>query len=92
MHLTYNCFCYVVSENRGTITSFPPRIFVLMGCAEHCPSFSQGCTRTCSSTPLTPIHLHCQQPVMNVIVNAPTTIAIHRNNTNVGNSTPNGNG
>nr|XP_016440894.1 PREDICTED: uncharacterized protein LOC107766599 [Nicotiana tabacum] len=46
-----------ISENRATITSFPPRVFVLMGCAEHCPSSSQGCTRTCSSTPLTPIHL-----------------------------------
>ncbi|XP_075112865.1 uncharacterized protein LOC142182531 [Nicotiana tabacum] len=56
-----------------------------MGCAEHCPSFSQGCTRTCSSTPLTPIHLHCQQTVMNVIVNAPTTIVINRNNTYSGN-------
>nr|XP_016445948.1 PREDICTED: uncharacterized protein LOC107771132 [Nicotiana tabacum] len=64
-----------------------------MGCTEHCPSSSQGCTKTFNSTtPLTAIHLQCQQPVMNVIVNAPTTIAIHRNNTNVGNSTPNGNG
>ncbi|OIT35886.1 hypothetical protein A4A49_16512 [Nicotiana attenuata] len=61
-----------------------------MGCAEHCPSSSQGCTRTCSSTPLMPIHLQCQQPVMNVIVNAPTTIVIYRNNTYSGNGNGNG--
>ncbi|XP_060191664.1 uncharacterized protein LOC132621417 [Lycium barbarum] len=80
----------IARDTRGPVTNFLPRVFILTGCAQHCPT-ADGCASSHSTTSLPAINVQCQQPVTNIIVNSPTTVAIIRNAINSTN-VPDGNG